>query len=82
MNSYFDTVKGSENIEIIARSLVRIANALEENNHLMEKALTLANLVSELLRSPAPQRRLLKKSFEKKSALHCVGWTFPLFQRL
>lgn len=37
--SYFDTAKGSDNIEIIARSLVRIAKALEENNRLMAEAL-------------------------------------------
>ena len=36
--SYFDTAKGSDNIEIIARSLVRIAKALEENNRLDRKS--------------------------------------------
>lgn len=61
MSNYFDTVKGSENIEIIARSLVRIANALEENNRLMEKALN----AGESGKRIASQSSATKKAFEE-----------------
>ena len=59
--SYFDTAKGSDNIEIIARSLVRIANALEENNRLMAEALD----AGEPGKHIAPQSSAAKKDYEE-----------------
>lgn len=59
--SYFDTVKGSASIELITRSLVRIANALEENNRLMKKALD----AGESGKHIAPQSSAAKKDYEE-----------------
>ena len=59
--SYFDTVKGSDSIELIARSLVRIANALEENNRLMKKVLD----AGESGKHIAPQSSAAKKDYEE-----------------
>ena len=58
--SYFDTAKGSDNIEIIARSLVRIAKALEENNRLMA-----ALDAGESGKHIAPQSSAAKKDYEE-----------------
>ena len=59
--SYFDTTNGSGNIEIIARSLVRIAKALEENNRLMAEALD----AGESGKHIAPQSSAAKKDYEE-----------------